>query len=197
MCYSMSRYTNLAHGYQHNCTGFELMDFSPMETRIPRDVYMDQQGVPYEIGFAHLMNFDYQSGTTHPSADAGISSLTYELALILCQLKSYISCHSDLCHYYIKNADLSSCYESIDSVLVPLALKNSKFLHLNDSYESIIRFLCGAGQHNMVEMQAIFALVCGHFQAFMSRKDNQPDVASDSNIGDDSQTFRVHRLVIV
>ena len=125
----------------------------------------------------------------------GISSLTFELALILCQLKSYISCHSDLCHYYIKDADLSACYEPIDPSLVPLALKNTKFMQLNDSYESVIRFLCGATQHNQVEMQAVFALVCGHFQAFMSRTDGPITNIQSSEVEDDSQTFRVHRLV--
>ena len=194
MCYTMSRYDTLAYGYESSCIGFEIQDFTCMESRLSRDIYLNSHGAPYEIGFAHLLVFDYRSCPRHPSANVGISSLTYEFSLILCQLKTFLSCHVDLCINYLKDTDLSVCYMPVDSSLVPLALKHSQYMHLNDAYENIIRFMCGAGQHDVNEMFSFHLQILTHLQRYLSR-DSQYENDDSSESFVHSQTYRFHRLV--
>ena len=167
-----------------------------MESRLSRDIYLNSHGVPYEIGFAHLLVFDYRSGPHHPSANVGISSLTFEFSLILCQLKTFLSCHVDLCINYLKDTDLSNCYMPVDSSLVPLALKHPRYMRLNDAYETMIRFMCGAGQHDVHEMLSIHTQILTHLQRFLSR-DSQYETDGTDDSFECSQTYRVHRLVSV
>ena len=195
MCYSVSRYSNSAHGHSHNCVGFDIADFSSMDCRLPRDVYYDNQGVPVEIGFGHLLSFEYESNSAHPSATAGISSLTYELTLILCQLKTFVSCHLDLKHHYMRNLDLSSCYEAVDKSLVQLSLRIVSFMPINDAYETLIRFISGADQHDAIGIKAVFAIVSDHFQDYMTKSGQAYDYGRDYQ--EYTQTFRMHRLVSI
>lgn len=165
-----------------------------MEDRLSRDLYLDSHGTPYEIGFAHLLVFDYRSCPNHPSASIGVSSLTYEFSLILCQLKTFISCHVDLCINYLKDTDLSICYMPVDSSLVPLALKHPHYMQLNDAYENMIRFMCGASQHGVADMMSFYLQIFTHLQRYLSR-DSQFENEESHNLSEHSQTYRVHRLV--
>ena len=193
LCYSVSRYSNSAHGHSHNCVGFDLVDFSDMESRLPRDIYYDNQGVPIEIGHGHLLSYDYQPNLNHPGATAGISSLTYELTMILCQLKTFISCYTDLKQYYIQGMDLSSCYEPSDKQTVQLSLRLVTFMPINDAYESLVRFVCGAEQLDYAGIRAVLSNVTNHFQEYMHKSSQAYNHGRDYQ--EYNQTFRMHRTV--
>ena len=193
LSYVVSRSSVSVYGKEHNCSGCDLVDFSSMETRVPRDDYLDQHGVPYEIGFGHLVNLDYSPNPVHPSSSAGISNMTYELLLIFCQIKSFISCKSDLSKHYFKDAELADCYEPNDNSMLRLTLKQPTYAPLIDAYESIIRSICGGSQYGHGVACEAFNLAFDHFRQFMSQKaDDKSDI---SHIRDVSPTFRVHRTV--
>ena len=196
LCYSVSRYSHSAHGHSHNCTGFEAVDFCTMDTRLPRDVYMDNLGVPYEIGHGQLLSLEYRPNTVHPGATAGISSMTYELILVLSQLKMVVLCYPDLKHYFLAKRDLSSCYEPVDRALVQMALRVPAFMPINDAYETLIRFLSGADHHDHLEMRATYAMVYDHFQEYMQKVGDKTNVHA-TPFNEFIQTFRLHRLVSV
>ena len=193
LSYVVSRSSVSVYGKEHNCSGCDLIDFSSMESRVSRDEYLDPHGKPYEIGYGHLVNLDYSPNPVHPSSSAGISNMTYELLLILCQLKTFISCKSELNKYYLKGVELADCYEPNDNSMVRLSLKQPVYAPLIDAYESIVRFLCGGSQYDQGCIQDAYNLVFDHFRHFMSQK--AKDMTDITHIRDVSPTFRMHRTV--
>ena len=101
MCYVMSNYTHSVPARNQNCVGVELADFSSMENRLPRDLYYNSQGQPIEVGFGHILSLEFQSTPSNPGQTPGVSSMTFELLLTLCQIKSYMSLHDDISTYFM------------------------------------------------------------------------------------------------
>ena len=116
--------------------------------------------------------------------------------MILCQLKTFISCYTDLKQYYIQGMDLSSCYEPSDKQTVQLSLRLVTFMPINDAYETLIRFLSGADHHDHLEMRATYAMVYDHFQEYMQKVGDKTNVHA-TPFNEFIQTFRLHRLVSV
>ena len=193
MSYVSSRYSQSAHGHEHNCIGVEVQDFCSLESRTPHELGFDCQGIPFEIGYGHLLSLHYQSNSAHPGSDAGISSMTYELSLIFIQLKSYINCRPELEQHYLLGMDLSKHYEPVSQFLVQMALKHPQFMPLNDAYEMIVRNLCGSDSVGTISVKEYYGVVFESFQKYMSQQMQVQDALGGS--WDSSHLFRLHRVV--
>lgn len=192
MCYVMSNYTHSVPARDHNCVGVELADFSSMENRLPRDLYFNSQGQPVEVGYGHILTLEFQSLLSRVGQAPGLSSMNYELLLTMCQIKSYISLHDDIATYFMARFGKSLCYVPIDSSLSTLALKYPEMLPINDSYESIVRFMSGANQYEATVRDEYNRVFMSFMEAMTCETSSNPSL---DQIHSKTRMFRLHRIV--
>ena len=193
MIYVVSRYSHAAPVEEHNCMRAEFVDYGLMSTNMSRDVYLDGRGVPYEIGHGHILNLEFENIPGETGLKFGVSSISYELLLILSQLKSFLLCRESLERFFINSVKTQDCYAPLDYSLSQLALNQTHYMPINDAYEILMRYMCGATHYGSDTVQRSFSKVFEHFHRTMSGRGLN---SSESNeLLCYSQSFRLHRIV--
>ena len=193
MIYINTRYSHASSARDHNCVNVELVDFGTMSSRLPREVFYNSQGQPYELGYGNLMNLDFRSKPGSRGQGAAMSSVAYELLLILCQLKAYLHCKNGLEQYFLTISDLPNNYEAVDREMYQLSSSESHYTEVHESYEILVRYLCGTVHYCQASIKEAFVNVFEHFRKSMSGEGL--NFATRGKYSSYFQAFRMHRIV--
>lgn len=193
MIYIISRYSHVTPAQNQNCVNAELVDFGTMSSRLPRDVYCDSQGQPYELGYGNLMNLEFRSKPESRGQGAAMSSVAYELLLILCQLKAYLHCKVDLEQFFLATAELPKFYIPVDREMYQLSSGESHYAEVHESYEIIVRYLCGTVHYCCGSVKEAFVAIFEHFRKSMSGEGL--NFSTHGRYSNYFQAFRMHRIV--
>ena len=193
MIYVMSRYSHVSSAHNHNCVNAELVEFGSMSSRLPRDIYCNSQGQPYEMGYGNLLNLDFRSKPESRGQGAAMSSVTCELLLILCQVKAYLHCKSGLEQHFLTVADLPNYYVPVDREMYQLSSGESHFAEAHESYEILVRYLCGTVHYCQTSVKEAYVNIFEHFRNSMAGEGLH--FSTRGRYSNYFQAFRMHRIV--
>ena len=192
----MSSTSNMVPHLRHNVVNSSLTFYNNVEDTVPEDLNLNKEGLPVEIGIGCLLNYNFAATERNSNGGLGVSFPMYEVSLTMVKILSYLKNSPLLSHTYQCDDDLTVAYEPACHTLTRSTISDSELMEWNDSYEAVVRYMCGSDQLPLsVVVKKMEGLVDSFFDITTALNTDPTITTRKEDMDRNHHSFRLHRIV--